>query len=337
MIHFFLVGILTLASSYVVYTYVLDTNILLPIQASTQAIVIDDLFNVHFALISFFFSLIVVFMLYSIVVFRQKSGENKDGEYFEGNMKLEIVWVLIPLVIVLWLAYLGSNSLAEIERRYANEMEIEVIAKQWGWSFAYPDYGIVAEELYIPVDQPVLLRMTSLDVIHSFWVPEFRVKQDILPGGEDNIKELRITPNELGQYKVRCAELCGMGHGGMTETVVVVNQTDFDLWIGSLGCGEMSDSECAGRDLAVTNCSACHTFDGTPNGLAPTWFGLFGSEVPLVGGSVVTVDEAYLIKSINEPAADIHDGFAPIMPANFGELFSDEDINSIIAYIQTLH
>jgi cytochrome c oxidase subunit 2 len=148
---------------------------------------IDQLFNLHFLVIAFLFSLIVVFMAYSLIVFRKKEGDNAEGKFIKGNNRLEVIWTIIPLGIVIYFSYLGSVSLAETQRVDPQAMEVKVVGGQWFWRFEYPEYGITSDKLVLPVDEQVLLRMTSLDVIHSFWVPEFRVKQDLLPGETSNV------------------------------------------------------------------------------------------------------------------------------------------------------
>ena len=204
---------------------------LLPDAASLQAIPIDLMFDLEFKVIYFLFALIVVFMLYSIVVFRRKPGDKSDASHIEGNTRLEVTWTIIPLVTVLTFSFLGAQSLAETQAIGDRVIEVDVIGSQWAWRFEYPDSGIVSNELRLPVGTQALLHLSSTDVIHSFWVPEFRVKQDALPGGEAFILELRITPTRLGEYKVRCAELCGLNHAAMEAPVKVVTQSDFDAWL----------------------------------------------------------------------------------------------------------
>ena len=164
---------------------------------------------------SFFFALIVVPIAYSLIVFRRKKGETGDGEHIEGNTKLEIAWTVLPLFVVFLFAYLGSVSLGNIRRVDSNAMVVKVTGIQWTWKFEYPDYGVISKELYLPVNKQVVLKMQSTDVIHSFWVPEFRFKQDVVPG---RVTEYRVTPILVGDYKVRCAELCGTSHSYMEKS-----------------------------------------------------------------------------------------------------------------------
>ena len=213
-------------------------------------------------------------------------------------------------------------------------MNVKVTAFQWAWAFEYPDYGVTSRELYLPVDRQVLLSLSSRDVIHSFWVPEFRVKQDLVPG---RITELRITPTKLGNYKVRCAELCGTSHAYMEKPVIVSSQADYDNWMSQqLELARQAAQTPEGRGqalVAASGCSACHSINGSP-GVGPTWSGLFGSQVKLSDGSTVTADEAYIHESIKAPQAKIVAGFETQLMPTYG--FTDDQINDLVAYIKTL-
>ena len=340
---FIVVGVLVILSTWGLTAFLNNgaaNGTILPLQASREAEVIDQVFNVHFLLISFFFSLIVVFMLYSIVMHRQKGTDESDGEYFEGHSGLEVVWTIIPLGIVLALAVYGGSTLSNIERRATDALEVNVIGQRWAWRFEYPESGAVSSDLVLPVNRQVLLRMRSEDVIHSFWVPEFRVKQDLLPatlGDEDNTRELRITPSIEGEYKVRCAELCGELHYAMLADVLVVSSGEFETWAAAQAAEcELGAEECGARWVEQYGCTACHSFDGTQV-VGPSWQGLAGSQVPLADGSSVLADEVYLQTSILNPNDQIHEGFQPnVMPVTFGEQLTEEQILEIIAFIQTL-
>ncbi|MFU8773049.1 MAG: cytochrome c oxidase subunit II, partial [Anaerolineales bacterium] len=192
---------------------------------------IDELFNIHFLAIVVLFALIVGLMVFSILVFRRKPGDKTDGPHVEGSSNLEVIWTIVPLIAVLVIAFVGADVLGAVERPEPRPLEVRVVSSQWNWLFEYPDYGIISPELVLPIDQQALLLLTSTDVIHSFWVPEFRVKQDALPGGEDMVRPLRITPTQIGNYKVLCAELCGLGHADMRADIRVVSQDEFDEWV----------------------------------------------------------------------------------------------------------
>ena len=334
--HYVIVGILVIVVAVLVYVGLASAG-LMPIEASAQAVPIDWLWNLEVITISFLFALIFVPMAYSLIVFRRKKGDTTDAEHMEGNTRLEIAWTIVPLFAVMAFAYMGAANLAEIRQVDPNAMIVKVHAIQWSWSFEYPavnGVSVLSNELHLPVDKQVLLRMTSSDVIHSFWVPEFRVKQDVVPG---RITELRITPTREGNYTVRCAELCGTSHAYMEKPVVISSQTDFDTWLAEqLKLAEQQAATPEGHGQALVaglGCAACHSINGSA-GIGPTWLGLSGSKVKLSDGSVVTADDAYLKESIKAPQAKIVAGFETQLMPNFG--LSDSDIADIVAYIKTL-
>lgn len=331
--HFVIVGILVVIMAILTYVGMAAVG-LMPVEASAQAGPIDWLWNLELITISFLFALIVVPMTYSLVVFRRRKGDTTDAGHIEGNTNLEIVWTIIPLFIVMAFAYLGAGNLAEIRRVDPTAMVVKVTGIQWSWKFEYPAYGVVSTELHVPENKQVLLQMTSNDVIHSFWVPEFRVKQDLVPG---RITELRITPTLIGDYKVRCAEICGTSHAYMESPVIVSSQADFDAWMAEqVKLAEQAAQTPEGRGqalVAANGCAACHSVTGA-EGIGPTWFGLFGHEVLLSDGSVVNADEAYIAESIKAPQAKIVAGFENQLMPTYN--FTDEQIADIVAFIKTL-
>lgn len=331
--HFVIVGILIVVITVLAYVG-LDSAGLMPLAASSQAGTIDWLWNLEIITISFLFALIVAPMAYSLIVFRRKKGDTTDAEHIEGNTNLEITWTVVPLFMVMVFAYLGAGNLAEIRRVDPAAMVVRVTGFQWAWRFEYPTYGVTSDELHVPEGQQVLLQMTSNDVLHSFWVPEFRVKQDLVPG---RITELRFTPTVIGNYAVRCAEICGTAHAYMESPVIVSSQADFDAWMAEqveLAEQQAATPEGRGQALVAANgCAACHSINGAA-GIGPTWLGLFGRTETLTDGSTIVVDEEYIHESIAAPQAKIVAGFEnQLMPAYN---FTDEQIADIIAYIKTL-
>ncbi|GAB4503483.1 MAG: cytochrome c oxidase subunit II [Anaerolineales bacterium] len=331
--HFVIVAVLVIVMSVLTYTGLMAAD-LLPAQASAQAQPVDWLFHLQFLTISFLFSLIVVPLFYSLIVFRRKKGETGEGAYIEGNTPLEITWTVIPLFIVLTFAYLGAYSLGETRRIDPQAMVVNVTAQQFAWTFEYPETGVVSNVLYLPEGKQVLLKMTSQDVIHSFWVPEFRIKQDIVPG---RTTEYRITPTLPGDYKVRCAELCGSNHAYMLADVKVVSPAEFDAWMAgraeeARAAGETPEGR--GKTLVTQNgCLGCHSLDGS-RGTGPTWFGLYGSSVSLSDGTTVTADEAFIAESILQPQAKYVAGFETIQMPVYQ--FTEEQMADIIAFIKTV-
>lgn len=347
--HLITVAVLVAITSVILY-FVLDAIYQLPTAASAEADPIDQLFNAHFIMIAFLFSLIMVFMIYSVIAFRRKPGDETEGVHFHGNTSLEIGWTIIPLITVIGFGVWGAIVLGDVTEIRDNEMVVNVTGRQWSWVFSYPDYEDVGQspDMVLPVNRTIRLRLNSTDVLHSFWVPEFRVKQDLVPGMETT---LRITPTEIGEYKVRCAEICGFDHANMLAMVRVVSEADFEEWVSGFSgaVADLSPEERGGKWAVDYGCVSCHSSDGS-TGVGPTWAGLSGREVTLADGTTVTADEAYLRQSILSPNSQIVSGFPEnVMPANFEEQFMTAESNlqanqgleidivdDLIAYIESL-
>ena len=353
--HYIAVTVLIILTTLALRFFVLGPLYRLPPAASTQAGPIDIMFNAHFWLISFLFALIMVFMLYSVFVFRRRQGDDEMGPYIHGNTGLEIAWTIIPTMIVVGFGIWGAVVLNDLTAPNPQEMTIRVWGQQWAWLFEYPEQeGITTPELVLPLNQPVVLEMESRDVLHSFWIPEFRVKQDLLPGRKTY---LRITATELGDYKIRCAEICGLQHSIMLADVRVVEQDEFVAWADERmavpAFAEMTPEERGEIWHTEFGCLACHTTSADANPLAgPTWAGVYGREEALADGTTVTVDDAYIRESILNPNAKIVAGYAdPSLMASQGyetripdreaELLAAEGVEidiiaDLIAYMRTL-
>lgn len=200
------------------------------VEASTAASKIDTLLDVMIVLSSFVFSLVLVMLGYALWKFRAKPGDEGDGEPIHGNTRLEIAWTVIPTVIVLFGAGYSWWTLNSIEKRDPHYMTIDVYSQQYEWNFTYPGANKFSRVLHVPVNHQVVFEMTSLDVIHSFWVPEWRIKKDNLAGQTTTAV---ITPDRLGTYQVVCSELCGFGHATMRAKVVVQPQAAFQRWLAN--------------------------------------------------------------------------------------------------------
>jgi cytochrome c oxidase subunit 2 len=335
----------------------------LAVPASAEARPIDNLFTIHFVLISFFWSLVVVFVVYSLVVFRRRPDDDPEeaGDHFHGHTGLEVAWTIVPLAIVVALGVWGTTALNEITAPAPDAMRVTAIGQQWIWQFRYPDLdNITTTELVLPVDQAVEVELFSLDVLHSFWVPEFRVKQDLLPVpnpvdvddplNADHKRYLRITPTEIGEYKLLCAEICGAQHHSMRASLRVVSQEDYEAWAQELLANDISELTAEERGALwyeQYGCNACHSLDGVA-GVGPSWQGLFGAERPDAdGGDPVVADEEYLRSSIVNPNDYIVEGYLPnVMPLNFGERFAADEaglpiegisiVEDLIAFIKTI-
>ena len=325
----------------------------LPRAASAEAGPIDTLFNAHFWMIAFLFAFIMVMMLYSVFVFRRKPGDETDGPHVHGNTRLEIGWTIIPTVVVLGFGVWGAITLNAITSPKAGEMVVHVTGKQWAWTFDYPEQGDISSgDLVLPVGRTIVLKMNAEDVLHSFWVPEFRVKQDLVPDRETT---LRITPTEIGDYMLRCAEICGLNHTLMEAKVRVVDAAGFQAWVDEQSDGpafaEMTPKERGAfwHSAEGFSCFGCHSLDGSPS-VGPTWQGLYGRQEQLADGSTITVDDQYIINSILHPADQVVAGFQPnLMPPDYADKIAareqeiqaaegiDIDITAdLIAFIKTL-
>ncbi len=204
-------------------------------QASTAAPKIDHLLNVMIVLSAFVFSLVMVMLFYALWKFKAKPGDESDGEPIHGNTRLEVAWTLIPTIIVLFAGGYSWKVLDEIEEPVGDnkELTVSVFSQQYAWSFAYPgkDYAWTEGELHVPVDRQIHFKMHALDVIHSFWVPEWRIKKDNVPGITTTAI---VTPDKVGTYQLVCTELCGFGHASMRAKVVVEPAADFERWVEGL-------------------------------------------------------------------------------------------------------
>jgi len=254
------------------------------------------------------------------------------------------------LITVLFFGVLGAQGLSQITSPEPDELVVEVTAQQFAWRFDYPDHGITfASELHLPRDRQVLLKMTSTDVIHSFWVPELRVKQDAVPG---MTTELRLTPTEVGDYQVRCTELCGTAHYSMLAPVKVEEPADFEAWVaanaassndmtqseGEVDTGplELTGAELGAQVAQTQGCAGCHSVDGSQL-VGPTWLGLYDSQVTLDDDTTVVADADYLRRSIVETNAEIVKGFpASVMPGIYKDTLSEEQIDALVEYIKSL-
>ena len=223
--HFIIAGVLVVVTT-VVMGFVLNGVLPLPEPASVQASTVDWLFRVHMWLIAILFALVFGLMLYALVVFR-RGKHTDDGEHFEGNTALEIGWTVIPLVLVVIFSFIGIQTLNDVTASPADALVIKVTGQQWLWAFEYPD-GTQSAELVVPVNQNLRMEMTSPDVIHSFWVPEWRIKQDVVPGLTTHVD---YTTDREGVFSLQCNQACGLSHTTMYAPVRVVSQQEYTAWL----------------------------------------------------------------------------------------------------------
>ena len=269
-------------------------------------------------------------MIYFALKYKRRSDNDKTP-YISHNHLLEFLWSFIPLVIFLAVFAWGWWLYHKMRNFPENAMEVHVIAKQWSWDFQYKSGKISANEFWVPVNTPVKLIMTSKDVIHSFYIPSMRVKQDVVPGV---YSALWFNAEKLGDYQVFCTEFCGAAHSAMLAKVHVVSMEDYEKWLQENDEG-LTLAQRGEKLYNSKGCIACHSVDGTVK-VGPTWKSRWGVSHEMSDGMKVNIDENYVRESIVAPNAKIVKGFSPgVMPTFQGQI-TDEEINAIIEYMKTL-
>jgi cytochrome c oxidase subunit 2 len=301
---------------------------LFPQQASTTATRVDDLYFFLLAVSGFFSVLIATLVVYFAVRYRRRSEDERPPAIL-GSWTLELVWTLIPLAIVMVIFFWSADVYFETTRIPPNPMEIYVVGKRWMWKTQHMTGQREINELHVPVGVPVKLTLTSEDVIHSFFIPAFRIKKDAVPG---RYTTQWFQATKTGRYHLFCAEYCGTRHSGMIGWVQVMEPAAFQAWLaGAAGAGSLA--AVGERRFQELGCVTCHRGDATGRG--PKLDGLFGKPVQLANGETVTADEGYLRESIVNPAGKVVAGYQPIMPTYQG-LVSEEGLMQLVAYIQSL-
>ena len=306
----------------------------LPVRGTEIAGHWDQLYIFLFYLSVFFFLLVTGAMLLFAVKYRKGTGGQTSG--IHENVKLEILWTVIPTVLVMGIFVWGYHVFHQMIQAPAGAMEVRVIARQWSWLFVYDD-GRRSTDLYVPVNVPVKLIMSSEDVLHSFFVPDFRVKQDVVPGRYTN---LWFQATISGEHPIFCAEFCGAAHSAMLSKVVALNDVEWKAWkqqkenSGQTGGG--GDPILKGKRLTeLKGCVGCHSGDGSKR-IGPTYKGLYGSEKEFSDGSKGVADETYLKESIENPQAKIVKGYEGINMPTFKGQFSEEEFMALMAYFKSL-
>jgi cytochrome c oxidase subunit 2 len=304
-------------------------NFYLPAQNSTVASEVDALFNFVLYLSYFFFLLVTGGSFYFAIKFR-KRGERKFTPGISHNIVLELFWTIIPTILVFVIFVWGFNTYLKMSIPPGDAQEIKVTAQKWFWSFSYKEGVITTNEIVVPVNRPYKLLMSSKDVIHSFYVPSFRVKMDVLP---NRYTQLWFEATVTGTFDLFCTEYCGKGHSEMIGKVRVVTDEEFSNWLAeNTVVSDLPPVE-LGKELYTSKaCFTCHTLDGSPS-VGPTFLGIFGRSETLSDGTPIVVDENYLRESILEPQAKIVEGFQPVMPTYQG-ILKDEEIDALIAFLK---
>jgi cytochrome c oxidase subunit II len=301
---------------------------LFPERASTMAGRVDAVYFTAIGIAVFFTALICFLVLYYAIKYRRGSRVDRTNPV-SANVMIEVIWIGIPLFISLCLFAGATTVFFEMYDFPDNAAEVYVLGRQWMWELRHPGGKREINELHVPVGRPIRLTMTSQDVIHSFFIPAFRIKQDVVPG---RYTSLWFQATRPGRYHLFCAEYCGTDHSGMVGSVVAMDPADFQEWLEE-GTTEESMSVAGERLFRQLGCSGCHAANATVR--APLLEGVFGHPVPLEEGSFVQADERYIRDSILLPGTQVVAGYKPVMPTFQGHI-SEEDLLKIIAYIKAI-
>jgi cytochrome c oxidase subunit II len=300
---------------------------LFPERASALAWQVDGLYFLLIAVSAFFTLLIFVAIFVFAVKYRR--SVHPHAVQIEGSLPLELAWTLIPLGICMIFFAWGSLIFFQEARPPKDAMEVYVVAKQWMWKFEYENGQRDINQLHVPLGRDVKMIMSSQDAIHSFFVPAFRIKADVLPG---RFTTTWFRPTKAGTYHLFCAEYCGTEHSGMIGQVIVMEPAAYQVWMsGGSSSGSLASN---GQQLfQQLGCTTCHRFD--TQGRGPNLIGVFGKPVLLDDGRTVMADENYIRESILNPGAKIVSGFKPIMPTFQGQV-SEESLMALVAYVKSL-
>jgi cytochrome c oxidase subunit II len=299
-----------------------------PEQASNFALEMDLFYLFLVAVTAFFTVIVAVAATYFLIKYRRRS-RGEVPEQIEGNLKLEILWTVIPFLISMFIFAWGAKLYYQAYTPPKDALEIFITGKQWMWRAQHPDGQREINELHVPLGRRVKLTMTSEDVIHAYFIPAFRTKTDVVPG---RYTTSWFTPTKAGTYHLFCAEYCGTQHSGMIGKVVVMEYADYQNWLRGVP-KDKTPAE-AGAQLFTSNaCNNCHLENNTGRG--PSLQNLYGSEIKLADGSAVKVDDAYLRESILNPGAKVVSGYTNDMPT-FQGLLTEEQVAMIIQYIKSI-
>src|SRR5215475_11395023 len=297
-----------------------------PARASTSANNVDALFIFLVVVSALMSALIFTMVIYFAVRYRKQAG--RHAEQTDGSHALEITWSVIPFCVFMVFFAWGAVIYFRERTPPPNSAEVYTVAKQWMWKFEHMEGQREINELHVPVGRDVKMIMTSQDVIHSFYVPAFRIKQDVLPG---RYTVAWFHPTKPGTYHLFCAEYCGTMHSGMVGSVVVMEPKDYEAWMG--GGGNQPLAVTGEKLFSELGCATCHRSD--TQGRGPNLVGLFSQPVLLEDGRTVTADENYVRETSLSPHAQFVAGFKPVMPTFQGQI-SDEELNALVAYVKSL-
>jgi cytochrome c oxidase subunit 2 len=300
----------------------------LPDPASEQMKRIEDVYWFATIICIGIFALVMSVLIYSVMTFRAAPEDESDGPSIHGNTGLEIVWTVVPAILVIAIGVVSAVVLSQNGDAGKNPMTIRVFAQQFSWRFEYPDNkGVKSYELVMPVGRNITMELNSADVIHSFWIPAMGQKQDLVPGIDTSIV---ITPTRTGHFPLVCTELCGLGHATMRSPVTVVSQADFDKWVAEQQGGSSGAADGAAV-FSSAGCGGCHAFKPANTN------GAIGPSLDNVAADAEKAGEdpaAYVKESIVDPNKVIAAGYAKdVMPGDFGDSLSPKEIDALVTYL----
>jgi cytochrome c oxidase subunit 2 len=306
-------------------------SLTLPAEASTLARDIDNAYVFISGISAFFFVLIAGLIAVFVLRYRRKTPNDRTP-HITHHLGLELAWSIIPLIIVIGIFFWGFHGYMRASVSPGNSMEIVVTAKKWVWQFEYPDGMRTLNDIHVPLNKPVKLIMTSEDVIHSFFVPSFRVKMDVVPG---RYTELWFTPTKEGMHQVLCTEYCGKGHSEMLAKVWVDGDAAYKKWVeeGDEITRTMPLKELGKLMYENKGCNTCHSLDGR-RGDGPSFKGVFGRMEKMNDNTVIKVDENYIRQSILQPQSHIVASFEGIMPT-FQGLLREREIQALVEFVKS--
>jgi cytochrome c oxidase subunit II len=311
-----------------------SNDLWMPLDASTFAGPTDSLYSFLFWLSVVSALAIYAVMFYFIVRYRAKGREDSKvgDESSHHNTALEITWSVIPLFFCVGIFVMGFKGYVDLRTAPKDTLEIHAQGQKWKWLFTYPN-GHVDSDLHVPVDKDVRVIIQSVDVLHSLYIPAFRTKMDAVPG---RYTDLWFHATKTGDFPVFCAEYCGTSHSDMITHAIVHEPGGYETWMEAImeKLNNMPPVELGKLMYDQQGCKTCHTVDGSTL-VGPSWKGLWGSSRTFADGSSAPADENYITNSVNNPAGQVVQGFAPSMPTYQGKL-NDKQINGIIEYIKTL-
>lgn len=307
-------------------------------QASNFVQGVDTAFLVILGISFFFLISLTVVMIYFI--YRYNKKRNPVATQIHGSTTLEIIWTVVPFILTLVMFYYGWAGWKPMQKAPKDSMEVTVYGRMWNFSFEYEN-GKRTDTLFLPKDQPVKLNLKALDVLHSLYIPAFRVKQDMVPGMENNF--MWFEPQRVGIYELYCAEYCGLQHSYMYTYVKVMEDSLFQSWMvdtTQIAAVNIDSPIATGKRIMQNiGCFACHTIDGTKL-VGPSFKGIWDETQTVVTGKEtrqVTIDEEYIKRSIYDPNADVVEGYSKGLMLSYEGQLSEDDVKNIIEYLKTLN